>query len=269
MNEGFETIEIWSKFDDASDKLTSLGYCVLPNAFDEQTLLDLRRIVTVNRENMPNTRKSAYARHVAGFERFSEFENLFSLIDSNTALNDFFRSHFGHSKYSSFGLSDITVNRSQHWHTDLLRGKFAHHLEGIDAWSSEVGSCIKALFYLQDGRSLKVVPKSHLAKTPLDDRLLEKRVTGEKVEQIAVTAGDIVMMDIRCLHRGSTEEAMGNPSLAENPKILVSNVYSEDHSSLRAAMSAGNQERQRAWDFQHIPADSSLRRSLTNIHLSM
>ena len=235
-----------------SDQLSTSGYCILPNVVDKEALMEMRKIITANLDMMPNTRNSPHSRHMAGFERFSEFEPLFSLIDGNQSLNNFFSVHFGDEKYSSFGLSDITVNRSQHWHTDLLRGQFAHYLDDLDPWSPDVGSCVKALVYLQDGKSLKVASGSHLANTPLDDKLLEQLVPKMQVDHVEVAAGDIVMMDIRSLHRGPTETEMAAGSLANNPKILVSNVYAETSSALGKAMKVGNDHRLDEWCHRHM-----------------
>ena len=232
--------------------LRDIGYCILPSAFDRTEIAQMRKIVTANQDRMPNTRLAHHSRHLAGFERFPEFAELLPMIDQNGTLNDFFGHFFEGQDFASFGLSDITVNRSQQWHSDLLRRKYAVYLDGIDPWSDEAGACVKALVYLQAGKSLKVVPGSHKRETPLDDVQIERLVADENVDEVPVAAGDIVMMDIRCLHRGSTDQDMSNAELSNEPKILVSNVYAASSASLGTAMMRGNNERMKDWDLRHL-----------------
>jgi len=235
-----------------SEQLKKDGFCILSDALAAQHLSQMRKIVMNLSDRLPNTRSVEHSRHLAGFERFAEFSELFEMIDTNAKLTEFMDVHFGADSYDSFGLSDITVNRSQHWHTDLLRGRYDSYLEDVDPWSPAVGTCVKALVYLQSGKSLQVVPQSHLAKTPLNDALLEEMAERNQVCHIPVSPGDILMMDIRCLHRGSTESDMSDSALIDHPKILVSNVYAPKSSQLRDAMEAGNRARLEDWDERHL-----------------
>lgn len=235
-----------------TENLRERGYCIVPDAFTQAEVTKMREIVLQNKDEMPNTRRAEHSRHMAGFERFAVFRQLFDMIDGNDALNRFYTAFFGGEQFSSFGLSDITVNRSQHWHSDLLRGKYSAYLSQIDPWAADAGACIKSLVYLQPGKSLQLVCGSHKTETPLDDSLIQNLVSGLDVVSVPVSAGDIVMMDIRCLHRGSTDEAMSDPALTGAPKILVSNVYAADCCGVRDAMLRGNADRLARWDSLHL-----------------
>ena len=149
-------------------------------------------------------------------------------------------------------MSDITINRSHQWHTDLLRGKYSELMNFETLWSPETAGCIKALVYLQSGKSLKIVPKSHLQTTPLDDTELDRIARSTAHSQITVNAGDVVMMDIRALHRGSTDDEMSSPELAKTPKILLSTVFGELNSDFAQAMELGNVQRMIDWERRHL-----------------
>ena len=59
---------------------------------------------------------------------------------------------YGPEEPVTIGLSDITVNRSQPWHTDLLRGAYARFLTPDMCWGDASRPCIKALLYLRPDR---------------------------------------------------------------------------------------------------------------------
>lgn len=169
-------------------------------------------------------------------------------IVADDTINRFLAAYYGGRPYFALGLNDITVNRSQHWHTDLLRGRYSEFLKGCDPWDEAVGS-LKALVYLQDGASLRILPCSHLSPTPLDDALLEALAEAARdVVRVDVKAGDVVMMDIRALHRGSTDADMQSPALAQMQKILVSTVFGPVDSAFARAMQVGNAYRMADWD---------------------
>ena len=99
--------------------------------------------------------------HLAGFHRYPELEHLHALVSSNPLVLDILRTATGCSQIRSIGLSDITVNRSQQWHVDLLRGRYQAHLQPETCWGSDGGGVYKILLYLQPGATLKVVPGAH------------------------------------------------------------------------------------------------------------
>lgn len=204
------------------------------------------------------TRRARHSYHLAGFHRFQPFHEINDEIAQNSYITNFFGAQFQGAPYRPVGLSDITINRSQHWHTDLLRGRFAGYLDGVNPWQTPDSTCIKALAYLQSGKSLRVVRGSHLQPTPLDDDALDALAQSSHVEQLEIMAGDVVMMDIRTLHRGATEAEADNPALAENPKILIASVFGPADDALSQAMAVGNAHRMAEWDKMHLsdlPAD--------------
>lgn len=229
------------------------GFCILPKVLSPDTVAWMREKTRANVALMGQTRDCATSYHLAGFHRFSAFEGMARLIATNPTLRAFLDAHFTHEVWGEIGLTDITVNRSQHWHTDLLRGKYAQHLQEVDPWEQSHAPCIKALAYLQDGKSLRIVSGSHLDPTPLDDVALEDLANTETVTQLEVQAGDIVLMDIRALHRGSTDQEMTAPTLAVDPKILVSMVFGQTSSDFVRAMETGNARRMAEWDGAHLP----------------
>lgn len=224
------------------------GYCILPSVFSAAEISQFRATAVANLPIMGQTRDVAHSYHMAGFHRFPSLSTLHAQIASSESINRFLSAYYGASSYYAIGLSDITVNRSQRWHTDLLRGPYSRFLENGLAWKEDGGRCIKALVYLQDGKSLGVVPGSHLDATPLDDALLDDLARSREVAWLSVKAGDVVMMDIRLLHRGSTDEEMRRPELAQTPKILISTVFGSIGSAFTQAMQIGNAHRMADWD---------------------
>lgn len=236
----------------ANQQLITQGYCVLPSVFEGAMVARFRDAVLGSLDMMGKTRNIEHSRHLAGFHRFPQLTTLHSELVSNPAVNSFLQSYFKASPYYAIGLSDITINRSQEWHTDLLRGKFGSFLpEGL-AWKVSHPGCLKALVYLQPGKSLRIVPGSHLSPTPLDDRELDKLAQASEHVQLELNAGDVVMMDIRALHRGSTVDQMSDPELALNPKILVSTVFGPIGSGFAQAMQLGNAHRLMEWDQRYL-----------------
>lgn len=225
------------------------GYCVLPSVFTEAEIEIFRAATTKDLGRMGRTRGISHSYHLAGFHRFPSLTAIHTRITENDRLTRFLTACYGDTPYYALGLSDITVNRSQHWHTDLLRGRYSHFLDHCTPWSKEAGVCLKALVYLQDGSSLRLVPRSHLSPLPLDDAALECLAdTEDDIVRVEVRAGDVVMMDIRALHRGSTDDDMRSTTLVQHPKILVSTVFGPIASPLSCAMAIGNAHRMADWD---------------------
>lgn len=229
-----------------------LGYCILPSVFSAADIENFRATAVANLRIMGQTRDIAHSYHLAGFHRFPSLSAIHARIASDEAINKFLSAYYGGSAYCAIGLSDITVNRSQQWHTDLLRGRYSKFLEDGIAWQDSERSCIKALVYLQDGASLGILPGSHLVPSPLDDSLLDSLARSQDVVWLDVKAGDTVMMDVRMLHRGSTDEEMRRPELAQAPKILFSTVFGSVSSAFTQAMQIGNAHRMVDWDRQFL-----------------
>ncbi len=234
-----------------AEKLRKSGYCVLPNLFDPAEIHDMRESVLANTHRMAKTRSQKQSLHLAGFHRYPSLSNLHAKISSNEVINKIINEFYGAENYYTIGLSDITINRSQHWHTDLLRGKYSTFLDNVDPWRSENDTCIKALVYLQPGRSLRIIEESNRQKMPLNDDDLKRSTQLENAKQLELNAGDVILMDIRAVHRGSTDEEIN--SLPENAqKILISTVFGKINSQFALAMQSGNLSRNTDWDQQWL-----------------
>ncbi|MEE9387548.1 MAG: hypothetical protein V3U96_02975 [Paracoccaceae bacterium] len=233
-------------------RLEADGFCVVKGVFSPDKIANFRDILTQNLDEMGQTRNVAHSFHLAGFHRFSKFDWVTEQIETNPAILDFLRDYYCGSSFSTLGLSDITINRSQQWHTDLLRGQYAKYLDGVNPWARPKGDCIKALVYLQNGKSLRIVQNSHRYPSPFDDRAIADVAQAKNVTQLSVRAGDVVMLDIRAIHRGSTDAEMSDPKLSENPKILLSTVFGRTKSAFSEAMRIGNADRMQDWDSNYI-----------------
>src|SRR5262249_15250904 len=145
------------------------GITVLEGVFDRETVDLSREQVMKHRSLYKNTRPTPSSRHLAGFHLYPELESLHNLLAGNKKVLNFMKLVLGGQQARSIGLSDITINRSQHWHTDLLRGKYAPYLNGVNIWDIECAGVYKLLMYLQDGASLKIVRGSHRVPRSLEN----------------------------------------------------------------------------------------------------
>lgn len=235
-----------------SESLNNRGYVVLRGAVDAEAVAGMRAVVGENLHRMGNTRPNPASRHIAGFHRVPALEPLHHAITSNPVLNEALAEVYAPGDFITIGLSDITVNRSQPWHTDLLRGKYASFLTPEMCWGDTGPGCLKALLYLQDGKSLKIRPGSHRRRLSLADDRDTVPSDARDVVPVEVKVGDIVLMDIRLVHRGSTEEEMLGTDLVEAPKILISTVYGAQGAALTQAMQVGNMHRMIDWEAAHL-----------------
>lgn len=227
------------------------GYVVLTKQYSPSAIDDARAQVLANFALLKNTRPNPASGHLAGFHRYPAVARLHDSLIENRELRTIVESAAGDDDVRPIGLSDITVNRSQEWHVDLLRGQYQPYLDADICWGSEGGGVYKALLYLQPGDSLRVVPGAHRRMIPLEsDRNSEPADPSDSIS-IAVGSGDIVLMDIRLPHRGSTEDEMRGGTALASPKILISTVLGGVNRPLTAAMEAGNRERLRDWDRRH------------------
>lgn len=227
------------------------GYSAVRGAFDDSTISRIRHVIIKNLDLMSNTRPTKTARHIAGFHRFPCFEPIHIAISANGQLRPVLDGIYRECQMISLGLSDITINRSQPWHTDLLRGVYSKHLTSEICWGSTAHPCLKALLYLQEGASLQVVSGSHRHPIELSDDRNAIPARDAKIEAVKVEAGDVILMDIRTIHRGSTEAEMASTSLGADAKILISTVFGDRYSKLAQAMQKGNAERMVDWDVRN------------------
>ena len=233
--------------------LDNNGYYILKNIFNSSELENYRKKIFNHIDLFPNTRPSPNSRHLAGFHRYPELVTIHSEILSNNQIKEVFSLISDKGKWISIGLTDITINRSQQWHTDLLRGKYKSYIYTDNLDSINEGGVYKILLYLQEGKNLKVVPKSHKIFSPLNDNSSEKFASQNDIKTLEIGEGDVIIMDIRLQHKGATEDEMMKKELKDNAKILISTVIGESSKELTHQMMLGNAYRQADWDEKHLP----------------
>lgn len=233
--------------------LADKGFCVVPRVFDAPIIDQMRRTILGNVGMMSNTRPTETARHLAGFHRFPCFEAIHAAIATDVQVRRILDSVYRDCQMIALGLSDITINRSQPWHTDLLRGDYAKYLTSEICWEIAEPPCLKALVYLQDGASLHAIAGSHRQPIALSDDRNAVPADGAEIEPIKAEAGDVILMDIRTVHRGATEAEMAAKGLGADGKILISTVFGDRYSRLAQAMQKGNAERTVDWDMRNRP----------------
>lgn len=227
------------------------GCVVLPGVYPLCQVEWARGLVLSSLGLFKRTRPHPTAGHLAGFHRYPGLEPLHGWISGKAEVLAVLGRASGGQGFRSIGLSDITVNRSQAWHVDLLRGKYQHHLDADLCWGSNGGGVYKALVYLQAGKSLKTVPGGHLAPVSLDRDSDSEPADASRIQSISVDAGDVILMDIRLPHCGSSEEELASNAHLGAQKILVSTVLGAQHRPLTRAMEIGNFERLLDWEAAH------------------
>lgn len=233
--------------------LDNNGYYILKNIFNDAQLKNYRKKTFNHLDLFSNTRPSPNSRHLAGFHRYPELVTIHSEILSNTQIKEVFNLISDKGKWISIGLTDITINRSQQWHTDLLRGKYKSYINIDNLNSINEGGVYKILLYLQEGKNLKVVPGSHKIFSPLDDNSSKRFASQNNVKILNIDQGDVIIMDVRLQHKGASEDEMMNKELNDNAKILISTVIGESSKKLTHQMMLGNTYRQVDWDEKYLP----------------
>lgn len=227
------------------------GYHVLKSVFNQAQIELARNQVLKNLKLFKNTRTTISSRHLAGFHRYPQLDSLHSMLTSKEEIYKHISNELGGMEVVTIGLSDITINRSQEWHCDLLRGAFSSYLDEDICWGANGGGVYKALLYLQQGKSLAVVPGSHTKKVSLADDAAAVPNDMQSISYIPVNPGDVVIMDIRLIHRGSHEVETELLKLDETAKILISTVFAGIGCPLTSAMEEGNFFRLKAWDAKY------------------
>jgi hypothetical protein len=225
---------------------TDRGVAVIRGALTSEEIANARRAVEANLHLLRNTRTTPSAGHLAGFDRYPALEPLHHLLTGNERVRRHAAALCGRDAHT-IGLSDITINRSQPWHKDLLRGRFAVHLGVDDPCRRWHGTVYKFLAYLQPSASLQVVVGSHWQDIPLTDDSEAIPDEGAEVRAIPVQAGDVVVLDICATHRGADESAYCGSEAFEDSKILVSTVFGNPDSPLTGLLETGNAIRLAAW----------------------
>ena len=111
---------------DVETDVKASGVGIVRSAFKLSDIRQARRTVLAHIDVMKNTRPTPSSRHLAGFHRFPALEPLHQLITGNRPIIEHLTRLLGED-LRTIGLSDITINRSQPWHKDLLRGRFSHY----------------------------------------------------------------------------------------------------------------------------------------------
>ncbi|MDZ4731671.1 MAG: glycosyltransferase family 25 protein [Xanthomonadales bacterium] len=229
-------------------QLREHGHTTLKAAVDKAEVKNCRDQILNNLALFRRTRPATSALHLAGFHRFSKLEPLHTQLAGNPVVHRLLEHLRGSTAVQSLGLSDITINRSQCWHKDLLRGKFSSYLEDQEMiWGDNGGGVYKILFYLQAGSSLKVIRGSHKIPIPLDSDRSSEPDENDLVESIPVEVGDIVVMDIRMSHCGASEEVYASGKYDNDPRMLISTALGFSDQPLTRAMEKGNFHRLIDW----------------------
>jgi GR25 family glycosyltransferase involved in LPS biosynthesis len=236
------------------DELRKHGFTVLRGVFDRQTIEAARAQVLANRSLFRNTRPTPSAGHLAGFHRFPALESLHGLLTGDSRITGLIEMAVGGARISTIGLSDITINRSQPWHVDLLRGKYREFLDTSLIWGPEGGGLYKVLLYLNDSDSLRVVRRSHVERISLESDDHAEPADDAEITPVPVYVGNVVVMDLRCCHRGADEGAYASGQWDDDPRILVTTVFGAADRELTRAMEIGNFHRLMDWS-ERSPSD--------------
>jgi hypothetical protein len=226
--------------------LHRIGVGLIPAAFTATEVDEARHTVLAHLSLMRNTRPTPSSRHLAGFHQFPALEPLHQLVTGNRLTQEVMTRLLGPS-HRTIGLSDITVNRSQQWHKDVLRGRYRHFMEDERPCESHHGKLFKVIFYLQDSSSLHFVPGSHRLDIPLENDLLAIPADDAQVIQVQARLGDAVIIDICTTHRGSPEMAFESPHVTNHPRILISTVFGRSNCKFAECVERGNTERLSFW----------------------
>ena len=247
----------------AGAELADAGAVVVGNCFNNADIETARRTVLDNVGLMRRTRRNPSSRHLAGFHRYPELEPLHQMITGNDLVRETMSTLLG-PDFRTIGLSDITVNRSQQWHKDLLRGRFSHHLDPEGNCANHNGKVLKVLMYLQRSSSLQFVPRSHLRDVPLDSDDSAIPDPGDSVLRLPVGLGDAVVIDVCTTHRGSSDEELDMMDPGDEPRILISTVFARANCEFADRMEVGNAARlldwqRREWVVPNEKSDDRLR----------
>lgn len=200
------------------------GVGLVKQAFTSEEVEMARSVVLAHGHLMKNTRPSPSSRHLAGFHRFPGLEPVHALLTGNAKVAAVLTELLG-PYLRTIGMSDITINRSQQWHKDLLRGKFSRYIEDPHPCMNHHGKLFKVIVYLQDSASLLVVPGSHRRDVSLSSDDFAIPSADEPVARVETHVGDAVILDVCTTHRGSGEEAYASLEPGDRGRILVSTVF--------------------------------------------
>lgn len=187
------------------NKIEKVGYIVLKNVFSSDELNECKK------EIMEYVRSGKGLKNAGGVS-IPDFVGCDILpktckLKDNEKIQEALKDIFNGDNYRFCKHNDVGVNRICGWHKDKLNGDVSKY-QTIDIWSTHNGEkheIVKVLIYLQDTKTLKVVPKSHLVR----------KINGKEHVIVDVKVGDVVIFDQRITHRGMEKQD-------KNDRILVS-----------------------------------------------
>jgi len=230
------------------DSTKKQGYGVVKKLFDTNLLDSLRALIIKHIHLFENTRSYSASRHLPSFHIYKSLSSLMAL-SQNPDIKILLNSVLGDYKFLNF--SDITINRSQPWHKDLLRGKYTKIYEGKKTICSDFHDHVyKLLFYLQDQSSLKIIKNSHIEDIDLHSDEFAQPNTSDEIIKINSKKGDAILLDICSTHAGSNDDECSSLDLFDqgNTKILITFVFGKTDSWLSGVMEEGNQARLIDWN---------------------
>lgn len=239
-------VRITPSTQDAVEQVSATGAAVVPGAFDDDAIAAARELVLANTRLMKRTRPTLTARHLAGFHRFPALEPLHGAITANPVVAGPLHDLLGRD-LRTIGLSDITIDRSQPWHKDLLRGAYRHFLDPEGVCERHHGKAFKVIMYLQDSSSLQVVPGSHRIDIDLDGDRHAVPGPDDEVITVPVRRGDAVIIDLCTTHAGADEATYLAAPPDAPARILVSTVFTRAECSFADQLEAGNAARLADW----------------------
>ena len=228
------------------DDVRSDGVQVIAGAFDAAAVDDARHVVLAHTDLMKRTRPTPSARHLAGFHRFPALEPLHGVLTGNPMVTAHLHALLG-TQLRTIGLSDITIDRSQPWHKDLLRGPYRSFLEPDGVCANNHGKAFKVIMYLQDSSSLQVIVGSHLHDVDLNNDEHAVPRPGDSVIPVPVRRGDAVIIDLCTTHCGADEATYLAAAPGAPPRILVSTVFTRADCEFADRLEAGNAARLADW----------------------
>ncbi len=233
-------------------ELEKNGITILKNVVDDHEIEQARNIMEKYSYLMKNTRDTKTALHLASFHRYPEFEKLHSLLSCNNIVLEFLDFVLDGKKVRSIGNDDIMINRAQHWHKDILRGKYSVYLDQGNICGKDDCHVYRILLYLQDSSSLKIIRGSHLIPISLENDKHALPKDTDEIIIIPVKKGDIAIMDIRTTHRGSSESVFNTPEAEINKSMLIATVLGSTESKLTDDMEKGNFNRLMDWMAKYL-----------------
>ena len=226
--------------------LAHFGFVKLQGIFSSQQIAEARALIAANADLLYQTRSTPNSLHLAGFHRYPELESLHELLTQESRITELLSEAAG-GRVRTIGLSDITIDRSQEWHKDLLRGRFSEYISSNFPCHDYNGTAYKVILYLQPSSTLKISKGSHKIDVNLDSDTFAIPEDPSTVQQVSTEVGDVVIIDICLSHRGSEDCEVLGPRKWTDKRLLVSTVFGRDGATLTTETELGNAFRLDDW----------------------